>query len=41
MLSANSIDKNHSGPDGQNGNAVQCDQNADQLGSAAVARYTG
>jgi hypothetical protein len=38
MLNVNSSDKNHRGPDGQNGNAVQCNQNADRLGSAAVAR---
>src|SRR5258706_1369291 len=33
-----SIHKNHIGPLGQNGSAIQCDQNADQLASTAVTR---
>src|ERR1700720_1945922 len=41
MLSANRNHRNHIGPLGQNGSAVQCDQNADQPGSTAVTRYTG
>ena len=36
--SANKHHKNHSGPHGQKGSAVQCAQKADKLGSAAVKR---
>src|SRR5260370_37089046 len=41
MLSASRNHRNHSGPPGQNGSAVHCDQNAGQLGSTAVTRETG
>ena len=37
-LNSSSSHKNHIGPLGQNGSAIQCDQNADQLGSTAVTR---
>jgi hypothetical protein len=38
MLNRSRSHKNHMGPLGQNGSAIQCDQNADQLGSTALAR---
>src|SRR5215467_15345719 len=37
-LNRSKTHKNHIGPLGQNGSAIQCDQNADQLGSTAVTR---
>src|SRR5262245_33504600 len=38
MLNRSKTHKNHIGPLGQNGSAIQCDQNADQLVSTAVTR---